>query len=106
MQSPAEETLTWRRITGGGGDADDLKKRTGPAAEVEAGFEAGQEPPVPLPPARWRHSATLTSQTSLMIFGGFLSHDERLNDMWMFDTVRDRRHSFGAHKRILDLSIP
>ena len=42
---------------------------------------------MPLPPARWRHTATLTSQTSLMIFGGYLSHDERLNDMWMFDTV-------------------
>ena len=40
---------------------------------------------MPLPPARWRHTATLTSQTSLMVFGGFLSHDERLNDMWLFD---------------------
>ena len=131
--------LTWRRLAGGGGDADDLKKRTGPAAEVEAGFDAEEEEPKPLPPARWRHTATLTSQvagtaqtfdracdprrppdhdpigdlmtnptslptsqppsrppdlptsppsqTSLMIFGGYLSHDERLNDMWMFDTV-------------------
>ena len=36
---------------------------------------------------RWRHTATQISPTGILFFGGFHSHDERLNDCWVFDTI-------------------
>ena len=41
----------------------------------------------PQPVARWRHSATQISSTEVLVFGGFHTHDERLNDSWVFDTI-------------------
>jgi dynein heavy chain len=38
------------------------------------------------PAARWRHTATVFDDTKLLIFGGFHSSKERLNDLWMLDT--------------------
>lgn len=39
------------------------------------------------PLARWRHSSTQINPTTILMFGGFHSHDERLNDCWLFDTI-------------------
>ena len=45
------------------------------------------DPKQPKPVARWRHTATQISPTGILFFGGFHSHDERLNDCWVFDTI-------------------
>ena len=48
-------------------------------------MEVPPKDPKPLP--RWRHTATQISATAILVFGGFHSHDERLNDTWIFDTI-------------------
>jgi N-acetylneuraminic acid mutarotase len=39
----------------------------------------------PVPPPRWRHTATAISKTQLLVFGGFHTGSVRLNDVWVFD---------------------
>jgi hypothetical protein len=39
------------------------------------------------PVSRWRHTATQISPTAVFVFGGFHTHDERLNDQWILDTI-------------------
>jgi len=39
------------------------------------------------PLARWRHTATQINTTAIFFFGGYHTHDERLNDCWIFDTI-------------------
>lgn len=39
------------------------------------------------PLARWRHTSTQINATTILMFGGYHSHDERLNDCWIFDTI-------------------
>lgn len=39
------------------------------------------------PPSRWKHTATLYENTQILIFGGFHTEDQRLNDVWVFDGV-------------------
>ena len=39
----------------------------------------------PLP--RWRHSANVVEQTTVLIFGGFHNSTNRFNDIHIFDTV-------------------
>jgi hypothetical protein len=46
-----------------------------------------QEQTADWPLARWRHSATQINSTTILMFGGYHSHDERLNDCWLFDTI-------------------
>jgi dynein heavy chain len=46
--------------------------------------------PKPLP--RWRHSATVFNNTQIFIFGGYHSSDQRLNDVWIFDSVGRQWH--------------
>ena len=36
-------------------------------------------------PARWRHSATVLENGNILVFGGFMDKDIRLNDCWIFD---------------------
>ena len=47
----------------------------------------GSAPGVDRPIARWRHTATQINPTTILLFGGCHSHDERLNDCWLFDTI-------------------
>ena len=51
-----------------------------------------------LPMARWQHTCTQVNPTTLLLFGGCHSHDERLNDFWTFDTITSvwERRSPGA----------
>lgn len=42
------------------------------------------------PEARWKHSATAISDTHILIFGGYRSSTQRLNDMWVLDTAKDK----------------
>jgi len=44
----------------------------------------------PRPPARWRHTANLVDLTKIVIFGGYHSTHERLNDVW----VSEREQAF------------
>jgi dynein heavy chain len=42
------------------------------------------------PAARWRHSATLVDAGAVLVFGGFASSTTRMNDVWVFNTVRGK----------------
>lgn len=35
------------------------------------------------PPPRWKHTANLLEQTKILLFAGFNSTSERLNDLWV-----------------------
>lgn len=39
------------------------------------------------PVGRWRHTASLVRGTELVVFGGYHTLDQRLNDTWVFDCV-------------------
>jgi hypothetical protein len=40
------------------------------------------------PPPRWKHTATLLDSTRLLVFGGYRSTMERLNDVWVSHPTR------------------
>eukprot|EP01038_Epipyxis_sp_PR26KG_P005447 gene5447-7540_t len=40
-----------------------------------------------IPLARWKHTATVFDNTSILIFGGFHTPDHRLNDVWVYDAI-------------------
>jgi len=43
-----------------------------------------------IPCARWKHSATQISASEILIFGGFTSMMDRLNDFWIFNAITRR----------------
>ena len=42
------------------------------------------------PEARWKHSATAIDDTRILVFGGYRSSTQRLNDVWVLDTAKDK----------------
>jgi len=75
----------------------DLKNPPGPNADLYS-FEIGASEVIwavmqpaegsPVPPARWRHTATALPDGSLFVFGGFRSSSSRLNDGWVFSPAK------------------
>ena len=45
--------------------------------------------PAATPEPRWRHTATVIDETKILIFGGYRSSMQRLNDVWVLDTAKD-----------------
>ncbi len=42
------------------------------------------------PEARWKHTATAIDDTRVLVFGGYRSSTQRLNDVWVLDTAKDK----------------
>lgn len=51
---------------------------------------AGTIAALTVPEARWKHSATAINDTHILIFGGYRSSTQRLNDVWVLDTAKDK----------------
>jgi hypothetical protein len=93
----------------------------GPNAYMFGGLEEGREPPGPTdemlllkltsaefqwhrvkvangacPCARWRHTATHIGDSRILIFGGFKSSSERLNDVWVYSAISRAWEYYGG----------
>ena len=90
-------------LFGGVSETDDLEEPPAPNCELYAFTLKGDNatwacpattggPPSP----RWQHTATAVDSTRLFVFGGNLSNQARLNDVWVLDTLSMEWSEQGA----------